>query len=151
METMESTSWENDETPLHFISRHQPEGLAALVVDESESCSLKVGSQLFVPLQHLFSNSHLTIDPWYQRLWKSITRIFRFGEKETFTHVDMIECMDGKPLSDKSIQDCLSNNQPSLPEKNLPWPIEEDEESVKDSIDGESAKEEPESVLETCT
>ncbi|GFU12449.1 hypothetical protein TNCV_4244221 [Trichonephila clavipes] len=113
--------------------------------------SLKVGSQLFVPLQHLFSNSHLTIDPWYQRLWKSITRIFRFGEKETFTHVDMIECMDGKPLSDKSIQDFLSNNQPSLPEKNLPWPIKEDEESVKDSIDGESAKEEPESVLETCT
>ncbi|GFS98118.1 hypothetical protein TNCV_3849931 [Trichonephila clavipes] len=126
METMESTSWANDETPLHFISRHQPEGLAALVVDESEY-------------------------PWYQRLWKSITRIFRFGEKETFTHVDMIDCMDGKPLSDKSIQDFLSNNQPSLPEKNFPWPINKDEESVKDSIDGESAKEEPESVLETCT
>ncbi|GFV82846.1 hypothetical protein TNCV_1178611 [Trichonephila clavipes] len=87
------------------------------------------------------------MDPWYQRLWKSITRIFRIGEKETFTHVDMIECMDGKLLSGKSVQDCLSNNQPTLPEKTLPWPIEKNEESVKDSID--SAKEEPESVLET--
>ncbi|GFY09388.1 hypothetical protein TNCV_1941981 [Trichonephila clavipes] len=57
------------------------------------------------------------MDPWYQRLWKSITSIFRIGEKETFTPVNMIECMD------------------------------ENEESVKDSID--SAKEEPESVLET--
>ncbi|GFX07960.1 hypothetical protein TNCV_1236411 [Trichonephila clavipes] len=62
------------------------------------------------------------MDLWYQRLWKSFTRIFRIGEKETFTHVDMIECMDGKPLSDQSIQDCLFNNPPSLPEK--PWPIE---------------------------
>ncbi|GFX37466.1 hypothetical protein TNCV_1906161 [Trichonephila clavipes] len=115
------------------------------------------------------------MDPWYQRLWKSITRIFGIGEKETFTHVDMIECMDGKPLSDKSIQDCLFNNPPSLPEKTLPGPIEsmneklvflqlpsekrilfehywmsfnctpDNEESVKDSID--SAKKEPESVL----
>ncbi|GFS69023.1 hypothetical protein TNCV_4570241 [Trichonephila clavipes] len=83
------------------------------------------------------------MDPWYQRLWKSITSIFRIGGKETFTPVNMIECMDGKPLSDKSIQDCLFNNQPTLPEK----PIEKNEESVKDSID--SAKEEHESVLET--
>ncbi|GFS79016.1 hypothetical protein TNCV_4342371 [Trichonephila clavipes] len=51
--------------------------------------------------------------------------------------------MDGKPLSDKSLQDCFSNNPPSLPEKT----IEKNEELVKDSID--SAKEEPESVLET--
>ncbi|GFW90542.1 hypothetical protein TNCV_565801 [Trichonephila clavipes] len=29
--------------------------------------------------------------------------------------------MDGKPLSDKYIQDCLSNNPPPLPEKTLPW------------------------------
>ncbi|GFW39848.1 hypothetical protein TNCV_2420131 [Trichonephila clavipes] len=64
------------------------------------------------------------MDPWYQRLWKSITRIFRIGEKETFTHVNMIECMDGKPLSDKSIQDCLFNNPPPLLEKTLPRPIE---------------------------
>ncbi|GFX92051.1 hypothetical protein TNCV_5005151 [Trichonephila clavipes] len=64
------------------------------------------------------------MDPWYQRLWKSITRIFRIGEKETFTHVDMIECMDGKPLSDQSIQDCLFNNPPPLPEKTLPRPME---------------------------
>ncbi|GFS86988.1 hypothetical protein TNCV_1280461 [Trichonephila clavipes] len=83
------------------------------------------------------------MDPWYQRLWRSITSIFRIGEKETFTPVNMIECMDGKPLSDKSIQDCLFNNTPTFPEK----PIEKNEESVKDSID--SAKEEPESVLET--
>ncbi|GFU77995.1 hypothetical protein TNCV_3109321 [Trichonephila clavipes] len=82
--------------------------------------------------------------------------------------------MDGKSLSDKSIQDCLFNNPPSLPEKTLLWPIEsmngkpvllqmpsqkrilfehywsstpENEESLKDPID--SAKEEPESVLET--
>ncbi|GFY06417.1 hypothetical protein TNCV_3652041 [Trichonephila clavipes] len=34
METMESPSWA--ETPLQFISRHQPGGLAALAVDESE-------------------------------------------------------------------------------------------------------------------
>ncbi|GFV26941.1 hypothetical protein TNCV_3138361 [Trichonephila clavipes] len=113
------------------------------------------------------------MDPWYQRLWKSITSIFRIGEKDTFTPVNMIECMDGKPLSDKSIQDCLFNNQPTFPEKPiesmngkpvfLQLPSEkrilfehywmsfnctpENEESVKDSID--SAKEEPESVLET--
>ncbi|GFU91744.1 hypothetical protein TNCV_3994461 [Trichonephila clavipes] len=129
------------------------------------SYSLKVGPQLFVSLQLLFSSSHLTIDPWYQRLWKSITRIFRFREKETFTHVDMIECMNGKPLSDKSIQDCLFNNPPSFPERTLPGLIDsmngkpvflqlpsekqilfenywmsinctpENEESVKDSID----------------
>ncbi|GFY61718.1 hypothetical protein TNIN_226241 [Trichonephila inaurata madagascariensis] len=126
------------------------------------------------------------MDPerWYQRLWKSITSPFRVGEKETFTPVDMIDCMDGKPLTDKCIQDCLSDNQPSLPEippKTLPiegmngkhvflqlppkkrilyehyWNgesllsccIPEDEESVKDSIDVEPAKEEPESILET--
>ncbi|GFX70887.1 hypothetical protein TNCV_1688701 [Trichonephila clavipes] len=83
------------------------------------------------------------MDSWYQRLWKSITSIFRIGEKETFTPVNMIECMEGKPLSDKSIQDCLFNNQPTLPEK----PIEKNEKLVKDSID--SAKEEPECVLET--
>ncbi|GFU00011.1 hypothetical protein TNCV_1659671 [Trichonephila clavipes] len=87
------------------------------------------------------------MDPWYQRLWKSITRIFRTGEKETFTHVDMIECMDGKPLSVKSIQDCLFNNPPPLPEKTLHRPIEENEASspkvLKNSLD------EPESVLET--
>ncbi|GFW02668.1 hypothetical protein TNCV_2456821 [Trichonephila clavipes] len=113
------------------------------------------------------------MDPWYQRLWKSITSIFRIGEKETFTPVNMIECINGKPLSDKSIQDCLFNNQPTLPEKPiesmngkpvfLQLPSEkrilfeyywmsfnctpENEESVKDSLD--SAKEEPESVLET--
>ncbi|GFS80776.1 hypothetical protein TNCV_86901 [Trichonephila clavipes] len=117
------------------------------------------------------------MDPWYQSLWKSITRIFRISEKETFTHVDMIECMNGKPLSDKSIQDCLFNNPPSLPESTLPGPIDsmngkpvflqlpskkqilfenywmsinctpENKESLKDSID--SAKEEPESVLES--
>ncbi|GFW61996.1 hypothetical protein TNCV_4670211 [Trichonephila clavipes] len=34
METIESASWA--ETPLQFISRHQPGGLAALAVDESE-------------------------------------------------------------------------------------------------------------------
>ncbi|GFT24483.1 hypothetical protein TNCV_3252991 [Trichonephila clavipes] len=34
METMEFPSWA--ETPLHFISRHQPGGLAALAEDESE-------------------------------------------------------------------------------------------------------------------
>ncbi|GFV62636.1 uncharacterized protein TNCV_2528611 [Trichonephila clavipes] len=34
METIESSSWA--ETPLQFISRHQPGGLAALAVDESE-------------------------------------------------------------------------------------------------------------------
>ncbi|GFR08550.1 uncharacterized protein TNCT_17831 [Trichonephila clavata] len=36
METMESTSWANAETLLQLISRHQPRGLAALAVDESE-------------------------------------------------------------------------------------------------------------------
>ncbi|GFQ93452.1 hypothetical protein TNCT_413931 [Trichonephila clavata] len=36
METMESTSWANAETPLQLISRHQPGGIAALAVDESE-------------------------------------------------------------------------------------------------------------------
>ncbi|GFR15383.1 hypothetical protein TNCT_267951 [Trichonephila clavata] len=36
MDTMESTSWANAKTPLQFISRHQPGGLAALAVDESE-------------------------------------------------------------------------------------------------------------------
>ncbi|GFT02017.1 hypothetical protein TNCV_2635981 [Trichonephila clavipes] len=78
-----------------------------------------------------------------------------------------------KPLSDKSVQDCLFNNQPTLPENPiesmngkpvfLQLPSEkrilfehywisfnctpENEESVKDSID--SAKAEPESILET--
>ncbi|GFS47498.1 hypothetical protein TNCV_4219531 [Trichonephila clavipes] len=87
------------------------------------------------------------MDPWYQRLWKSITRIFRVGENETFTHVDMIECMEGKPLSEQSIQDCLFNNPPPYPVKTLPRPMEENEASspkgLKDSLD------EPESVLET--
>ncbi|GFX05814.1 hypothetical protein TNCV_352331 [Trichonephila clavipes] len=58
----------------------------------------------------------------------------------------MIECMDGKPLSDKSIQDCLFNNPPPLPEKTLtrPWKNEASSPKVlKDSLD------EPESALET--
>ncbi|GFQ88205.1 hypothetical protein TNCT_361961 [Trichonephila clavata] len=33
---MESTSWANAETPLQFIFRHQPGGLAALALDGSE-------------------------------------------------------------------------------------------------------------------
>ncbi|GFY03446.1 hypothetical protein TNCV_3132041 [Trichonephila clavipes] len=58
---------------------------------------------------------------WYQNLWKSLTSMFRVGEKETLSHVDMFDCMDGKPLSDKSLQDCLFNNQTSvnLPKKTL--------------------------------
>ncbi|GFW46580.1 hypothetical protein TNCV_1936501 [Trichonephila clavipes] len=129
METLESPSWA--ETPLQFISRHQPEGLAALAVDESEFVVVMDTLWFRYPLVaqwetrvmvalvecKIMDVSYVTMDPWYQRLWKSITSIFRIGEKESFTLVNMIECMD------------------------------ENEESVKDSID--SAKAEPESILET--
>ncbi|GFW98549.1 hypothetical protein TNCV_2769801 [Trichonephila clavipes] len=74
------------------------------------------------------------MDPWYQKLWKSITSIFRIGEKETFTPVNMIECMDGKPLSDKSVPDCLFNNQLTLPEK----PIESVEPEEMSDTESES-------------
>ncbi|GFS52502.1 hypothetical protein TNIN_350041 [Trichonephila inaurata madagascariensis] len=59
----------------------------------------------------------------YQRLWKSITSMFLFGEKETFTHVDMIDCMDGKPLSDKFIKTvCPIINCPFL-KRPCPGPL----------------------------
>ncbi|GFY48570.1 hypothetical protein TNIN_18471 [Trichonephila inaurata madagascariensis] len=81
--------------------------VAGLLMSEKDCprTNERSGSQLFVPLQLLFSSSHLAMEPerWYQRLWKSITSMFPVGEKETLTHVDMIDCMDGKPLSDKSI------------------------------------------------
>ncbi|GFU03478.1 hypothetical protein TNCV_2257101 [Trichonephila clavipes] len=83
---MESPSWA--ETSLQLTSRHQPGGLAALAVDESEcvvvtdrlvsipsrgsmgkACDgrprrmLKVGSRLFMPLQLLFSPDHGSLVP----------------------------------------------------------------------------------------
>ncbi|GFS68906.1 hypothetical protein TNCV_4569561 [Trichonephila clavipes] len=176
MDTMESTFWA--ETPLQFTSRHQPGGLAALAVDESECVFKGWLSTLCVIATFILklSSDHGSLVPEAVEIYYEDISNWR---KETFTHVDMIECMDGKPLSDKSIQDCLFNNPPSLPENTLPWLIEsmngkpvflqlpyekrisfehywnrmsfsctpENEESVKDSTD--SAKEEPESVLET--
>ncbi|GFR11485.1 hypothetical protein TNCT_440971 [Trichonephila clavata] len=73
----------------------------------------------------------MSSDRWYQKLWKSFTSLFRVGEQEPFPNIDMSDCMEGKPLSDTSLQDCLFNPPPSINalEKPLPvypktWPLE---------------------------
>ncbi|GFR02522.1 hypothetical protein TNCT_537721 [Trichonephila clavata] len=73
----------------------------------------------------------MSSDRWYQKLWKSFTRMFQVGEQKPFPHVDMSDCMEGKPLSDTSLQDCLFNPPPSINtiQKPLPiypmtWPLE---------------------------
>ncbi|GFQ88158.1 hypothetical protein TNCT_361761 [Trichonephila clavata] len=73
----------------------------------------------------------MSSDHWYQKLWKSFTSLFRVGEQEPFPHVDMSDCMEGKPLSDTSLQDSLFNPPPSinalqkpLPVYTMTWPLE---------------------------
>ncbi|GFR21050.1 hypothetical protein TNCT_570791 [Trichonephila clavata] len=73
----------------------------------------------------------MSSDRWYQKLWKSFTRMFRVGEQKPFPPVDMSDCMECKPLSDTSLQDCLFNPPPSinalqkpLPVYPMTWPIE---------------------------
>ncbi|GFQ80850.1 hypothetical protein TNCT_52851 [Trichonephila clavata] len=73
----------------------------------------------------------MSSDRWYQKLWKSFTRMFRVGEQKPSPHVDMSDCMEGKPLSDTTLQDCLFNSPPSintlqkpLPVYPMTWPLE---------------------------
>ncbi|GFV88329.1 uncharacterized protein TNCV_858821 [Trichonephila clavipes] len=75
METIESASWA--ETPLQFISRHQPEGFAALVVDESECVvimdTLWFRYPLVAPHSRFNRSSLVIVHPW----WYCDGRIYR--------------------------------------------------------------------------
>ncbi|GFT61726.1 hypothetical protein TNCV_3399421, partial [Trichonephila clavipes] len=68
------------------------------------------------------------------------------GVEETLSLDDMMDCMDGKPLSDKSLQDCLFNNHISvnLPKKTLP--MEEDGESSPKVLKCSTDEEEPKGI-----
>ncbi|GFQ78293.1 hypothetical protein TNCT_250291 [Trichonephila clavata] len=44
----------------------------------------------------------MSSDRWYQKLWKSFTRMFRVGEQKPSPHVDMSDCMEEEEEEEES-------------------------------------------------
>ncbi|GFQ92353.1 hypothetical protein TNCT_655271 [Trichonephila clavata] len=65
----------------------------------------------------------MSSDRWYQKLWKSFMSLFRVGEQEPFPNVDISDCMEGIPLSDTFLQDCLFNPPPFINALEKPLPV----------------------------
>ncbi|GFQ94689.1 hypothetical protein TNCT_338831 [Trichonephila clavata] len=144
MDAMESKSWANAEPPIQFISRHQPGGLAALAVDESECVVVMDTALVSISSRGQMGN---TCDGSSRRIasclliagtrsYGNLLRACFEWRTGAILHVDMSDCMEGKPLSDTFLQDCLFNPPPSINALEKPLPnalscISEEEESTR--------------------